>query len=85
MKKKAKKRAPKAPSYWWFDAEVAVALRDQLNAALEGGARLEVRIDAKKSMTLSVVPLGSYVGVGTVAVPTFAPLNKSHYCPPQCS
>lgn len=77
-KKKAKPRA-KAPSYWWFDADVAVALRDQLNATLEGGARLEVRIDGKKSMTLTVVPLGIYT-----AEAAFAPLNKSHVCPPFC-
>lgn len=85
MTKKAKKpRAQAAPSYWWFGSETTTALRDQLNAALEGGARLEVRIDKKKNMMLTVVPLELAKAVLTSPVGTFTTLNKSFLCPPIC-
>lgn len=75
-KKKAKKRAPRK-TMTWFGPETTVPLRDQLNATLEGGARLEVRGNGR-AMTLTVVPLGP------TALAAFAPLNKSFVCPPIC-
>jgi hypothetical protein len=80
MAKKAKKKpAKKAPAFWWFEPETVDQLREQLNAA-GPGARLEVRIGAKKAMTLSVVPSGAIAAPATAVVP----LNKSHICPPFC-
>lgn len=79
---KAKPRGkPKAKAttnaYWWFGDPTVSELTARLNAA-GAGARLEVRIDAQKSMTLQVV------AGGATADTTVKPLNDSHLCPPDC-
>jgi hypothetical protein len=64
-------------AYWWFSGATVTELTQRLNAAGEG-ARLEVRIDAKKSMTLDVV------ATTDLAASKLQPLNDSHLCPPIC-
>ena len=63
--------------YWWFGPETVQQLTARLNAA-GAEARLEVRIDKQRSMTLQVVVGGSDVAA------TEAPFNKSFLCPPIC-
>lgn len=84
-KRKAIKRAmakphtpkPKVRPYWWFQGDSVDDLTARLNAS--PGARLEVRIDAKQHMTLTVVP-----PVGVVVTLAGEPINKSFICPPIC-
>lgn len=58
--------------FWWFKGASVQQLAEELK---EGGpdARLEVRIDAKKKMTFTIVG-ETYSGS----------VNDSHACPPQC-
>lgn len=79
---KAKPRGkPKARAttnaYWWFNGATVTELTQRLNAAGDG-ARLEVRIDAQKKMTLQVVATTDLAAAKT------QPLNDSHLCPPVC-
>ena len=82
MKKKPKaKRRAKVPGMWWFGPEMIDPLRVQLNMLPVGSGRFEARIDPKKNMTTQVVPDDTLAADAAVV---FVPLNKSHYCPPDC-
>ena len=75
-----KRKHPKVARFWWFAGETVSALIDQLNRAGRE-ARLEVRIDDKKAMTLQVVAPGVS---DAAAAPAYEALNKSFICPPFC-
>lgn len=61
--------------YWWFEGESVAELARRLGAT--ENARLEVRIDRDKHMTLRVVAHGAAVQGGE-------DINVSHVCPPFC-
>ena len=68
-----------ARPYWWFQGASVAELQKQLTEA-GADARLEVRIDAKQSMTFTVVS----GDVSTQSHIAGHPINDSHICPPDC-
>jgi hypothetical protein len=75
----ARRRRPAATAtrrYHWFQGESVRELARQLGEA-GPDARLEVRVDAKQSMTFTVVPSG-------ISTQSHTSINESHLCPPDC-